>query len=52
MCLARSPRCMFLHCTKLFIRNIYEYVDVVNETKIIYLVLLASKRIDKNLGGR
>ena len=28
------------------------YVGVVNEAKLIYLVLLASKKIDKNIDDR
>ena len=52
MCLARSPWCMFLNCAKLFSGNLYGYVDVVNKAKIIYKVLLASEKIEKNLGGR
>ena len=52
MCLARSPWDMCLNCAKLFSRHVYRYVGVVNEAKIIHLLLLGSKKIDKNLGGR
>ena len=49
MCLARPLWCMFLNCTKPFCENIYGYVSVVNEVKIINLVLLASKKFEKKL---
>ena len=53
MRLARFPRCICLNCTKLFNGHHYRYVGVVNEAKIIHLVLLASKKIEEiNLGGR
>ena len=43
---------MFRHCAKLFSGNLYGYAGVVNEAKLIYLVLLASKKIDKNIDDR
>ena len=39
-------------CIVLLSGNLYGYVGVVTEAKMFYLVFLASKKIDKNHGGR
>ena len=41
-----------VHVYELCLDNLYGHIGVFTEAKKIYTVLLGSKKIDKNLGGR